>query len=333
MACKELPTIKFGDLVSNDAATLDPPFDVGDQIRFDCKMGYRRSVLYTTCQPDGTWDPVQCFPVGCGEPEYLENGTRDGHLFTFPNKIVYRCNEGYKFKNGQREQSYFCSAQGEWTPSFKHLECVPDPVPPVLSPNVPVSNPNVSVQKCPPLTHPAHGRVRVDDGTTATYTCDAGYDLLGKSTRTCQNGAWTESEPTCFQKLQKQCPDLPPTLDVISRTENHVTFKCYGREVKMECRNGSWTLAYPYCIDPRKRRMNPSPPISPKTATSPPISPKTSPKTAVVVWIGVSFLVVYLLLYWRPTATSKGNGNSDTKLNIQDRVVYKRYDTPFNYAR
>ena len=35
-------------------------------------------------------------------------------------------------------------------------------------------------------------------GTTATYTCDDGFNLNGKMDRVCQsNGLWSDSPPTC----------------------------------------------------------------------------------------------------------------------------------------
>ena len=55
---------------------------------------------------------------------------------------------------------------------------------------------------CGKLHNPAIGQVSHTAGTkfgqTATYTCDAGYNLVGVSTRTCQaTGVWSGSEPTC----------------------------------------------------------------------------------------------------------------------------------------
>ena len=54
---------------------------------------------------------------------------------------------------------------------------------------------------CPELTNPANGSVLTHDNTqdsTATYTCNTGYQLTGNSTRTCQfDGTWSGSSPTC----------------------------------------------------------------------------------------------------------------------------------------
>ena len=53
---------------------------------------------------------------------------------------------------------------------------------------------------CGTLTNPANSQVsytgRTTFGQTATYSCNAGYNLVGNSTRTC-DGVWSGSEPTC----------------------------------------------------------------------------------------------------------------------------------------
>ena len=60
----------------------------------------------------------------------------------------------------------------------------------------------LTVVDCGNLTDPANGQVNHTAGTTlgqtATYSCDAGYSLVGDSSRTCQpTGNWSGSAPTC----------------------------------------------------------------------------------------------------------------------------------------
>ena len=53
---------------------------------------------------------------------------------------------------------------------------------------------------CPDLVAPENGNVdyETQEGGTATYTCDAGYQLNGASSRTCQsNETWSGSAPIC----------------------------------------------------------------------------------------------------------------------------------------
>ena len=54
---------------------------------------------------------------------------------------------------------------------------------------------------CSPLSDPADGTVTVSGqthGSTATYTCNAGYQLVGDDARTCVHGIWTGQTPTCL---------------------------------------------------------------------------------------------------------------------------------------
>ena len=53
---------------------------------------------------------------------------------------------------------------------------------------------------CEELQNLTNGQVSMTGqsiGSTATYTCDSGYELVGDDTRTCEDGVWTGQEPTC----------------------------------------------------------------------------------------------------------------------------------------
>ena len=58
----------------------------------------------------------------------------------------------------------------------------------------------LSVRKCGGLSL-ENGNVNISlpiEGNTATYSCDAGYRLVGVAIRVCQsNGLWSETAPTC----------------------------------------------------------------------------------------------------------------------------------------
>ena len=55
--------------------------------------------------------------------------------------------------------------------------------------------------RCGSLPNPSFGRVDLTGttvGSTATYSCQSGYQLVGESTRTCQsNGQWSGVAPIC----------------------------------------------------------------------------------------------------------------------------------------
>ena len=72
---------------------------------------------------------------------------------------------------------------------------------------MPLSNHIIIVQllfpvvSCGPLTDPVNGAVTVTgtmSGSTATYSCDPGYMIVGDSTRTCgTDGMWTLATFSC----------------------------------------------------------------------------------------------------------------------------------------
>lgn len=57
------------------------------------------------------------------------------------------------------------------------------------------------MEDCGPLDAPTNGGV-IHEQTTyesvATYSCTIGYNLIGETTRMCQdNGSWSGMEPVC----------------------------------------------------------------------------------------------------------------------------------------
>ena len=60
---------------------------------------------------------------------------------------------------------------------------------------------SLTVVDCGTLTAPTNGQVMLMATTytsTADYTCDTGYNLVGVNQRTCTSaGTWTDGEPTC----------------------------------------------------------------------------------------------------------------------------------------
>ena len=54
----------------------------------------------------------------------------------------------------------------------------------------------MNADTCPELTDPPGGTV-VSDGLTAMYRCEDGLELVGTDVRICDEGIWSEEEPTC----------------------------------------------------------------------------------------------------------------------------------------
>ena len=64
---------------------------------------------------------------------------------------------------------------------------------------------------CGTLEDPENGSVDSDgttEGSSATYTCFAGYQLKGVSTRICTRSGWSGREPTCERKRKLPSDDF-----------------------------------------------------------------------------------------------------------------------------
>lgn len=129
-----------------------PPFDINTTIPYKCNSGYipidasyvaqgKKPVF--TCKllnNSALWQmDTGCKPVSCGHPGYVENAKRSGHQFVFPEKVTFKCYEGYRMVG---IDSRFCGVDGQWTPSLERIKCVPKEIncpPPGPFPNVIIS--------------------------------------------------------------------------------------------------------------------------------------------------------------------------------------------------
>jgi hypothetical protein len=120
---------------------------------------------------------------------------------------VYSCDTGYRL-TGSKTRT--CQADGTWN----------------------LTDPTCTIVDCGALTDPANGSVSAAPttyGSTGTYTCQAGFGLVGTSPRTCQaDGTWSDTAPTCGQSY---CPTPPsPTHGTVTTTATTVgstgTYAC-----------------------------------------------------------------------------------------------------------
>lgn len=144
---------------------------------YACATGYLHSGQTSTCQASGTWStPPTCTAEAsyCGAPPTVTNagaptvsgGVAGGTTNSFNATAAYACNVGYT-KNGSNPT---CLSSRSWSAA-----------------------PTCTIVSCPAVAAPLFGSVSTPNGITygssATYSCGAGYALVGSSSRQCQAGA------------------------------------------------------------------------------------------------------------------------------------------------
>lgn len=151
----------------------------GSTATYGCNSGYTASgPLTRTCQATGTWSgaAATCAINNCGPLTAPMNGTVNAPITTFGATATYACTLGYG-PSGSTTRT--CQAAGTWSG---------------IAPTCVLAN-------CPALMSPVGGTVSapvLTFGSTATYSCTAGFTLAGSRTRLCQaNSQWAGSQPTC----------------------------------------------------------------------------------------------------------------------------------------
>ncbi|CAN8005482.1 unnamed protein product, partial [Ixodes pacificus] len=174
--------------------TTQKSFPDGAVHTYKCMHGYRplNDRRSATCR--GTvWEldearPLGCHGASCGAPggrNGIDHGTFRSHVFTFPNKVEFDCERGYRLHSHDgrpvdSDYGIYCQSDGYWS----------EPPPKCL------------VVVCPQPAQVVHGDVDTSEGlkfrAVAHYSCNRRYRLVGPPSRQCQdNATWSGAEPTC----------------------------------------------------------------------------------------------------------------------------------------
>jgi hypothetical protein len=151
----------------------------GQRAAYSCDEGYAlMGEGARECQADGSWSAAaaSCSPVSCGSLSAPEHGSVMLSGTDFPARASFGCDPGYERK-GTAERE--CQADGSW--SAGTFSCEP--------------------RNCGPLTDPRNGSVALSGtsfGQAASYSCKAGFVLIGSETRSCrEDGKWSAAAPSC----------------------------------------------------------------------------------------------------------------------------------------
>lgn len=216
-----------------------------NKVTFTCEDGY---VLDTpaastlTCSEKGEWSPApptSCDPIPCKDalqaPAHGSVTPADGKGVTY-SLVTFKCDQGYKLTGYSYSQ---CLPDHSWTNTAPKCD-------PVQCKNF--------------LADPENGKVSAYGGVTSdvrTYTCNAGYKLVGASVVEClPSSEWNvTTTPTC-QPLP--CPELSkpefgsvsPSSGVTGTTAVYTCISGYtlnGTAQVLCSSNSKWSAGAPVC--------------------------------------------------------------------------------------
>ncbi|XP_064386974.1 sushi, von Willebrand factor type A, EGF and pentraxin domain-containing protein 1-like [Halichondria panicea] len=202
--CSDLPSLINGMITYSAGGSINSRL-VGSTATYSCDNGYRLvGETMRTCGSGGSWTesaPV-CHLITCSDLPSLTNGVVDYGAGSTNNRPVdtvatYSCNPGYTFNGGSTRTCEIDGNNGMWSGSAPTCQQIPCFDLPSLTNGM--------------ITYSAGGSTNIRPvGSTATYSCDNGYRLVGEAMRTCGSGiSWSGSVPVC----QQTCFDLQPLMN------------------------------------------------------------------------------------------------------------------------
>ncbi|GFQ98557.1 CUB and sushi domain-containing protein 3 [Trichonephila clavata] len=171
------------------------PGVVGQSCAFYCNSGFRLvGQANLVCGSNGQWsgNPPQCAAEGCPSLNPPQHGSNSGACTrsSVGQSCTFVCDSGYTLSG---QSTLYCQAGNTWSSS-----------PPVC----------VAPAGCPDLNPPANGAIsgscrQVAVGQSCSFSCQAGYTLVGQETLYCQTGGrWSSNTPSCNRAAATSCASL-----------------------------------------------------------------------------------------------------------------------------
>ncbi|XP_074833363.1 complement receptor type 1-like [Carettochelys insculpta] len=256
--CNVPPRLRFAEL--KDEYKNQSYFPVGKTVKYTCLPGYRGNpqIQHTiTCLETQTWSEALefCERKSCGHPGELENGGIIETDFLFGSTVHFTCDEGYRLIGRHYRQCEISDTRVAWSgdvPICERIPCLPPPD---------IFNGRITGLLVSDFSY----------GSSATYTCDRGYHLIGEASIHCTtkdglNGEWNASPPQCEEDGCRAPQILNGRVSghrLIYSHKDSITFECDpGYSMKghrlSQCQNDhTWHPPVPAC-EPVKQC--PSPP-------------------------------------------------------------------------
>ena len=199
VVCSPVNCGRLGPPTNGSVAVPDGTF-LGATASYACNEGYALSGTATrTCNDTRSWSGSEptCVPTSCGAIADVPNATASVPSATLGSTATFACNVGFAQRGGTTTTQSCDGTLWNWTGT--PLVC--DPV------------------DCGPLSSPENGSVLNPAGSqysaVAVYSCNAGYNLVGTTTRSCQaSAAWSGTAPSC---APVDC-GAPPSIENGSRS-------------------------------------------------------------------------------------------------------------------
>ncbi|KAH3836216.1 hypothetical protein DPMN_109587 [Dreissena polymorpha] len=209
----------------------------GSSAWYQCNTGYDMvGNGVRDCLSNATWSgqPPVCQIKDCKIPSIPLNGTASFNNTTFGSNVLYKCDAGFDLIGYNMPK---CLEFGNWSSPHPHCQ----------------------IKDCGSVPPPLNGVSTIGPtvfGSTATYSCDVGYDLIGSSVLHCEpNGRWNASVPTC---AIRECSQLSNPTDGNASYTNiiyksvatytcNIGFDLIGVSTRECLNNRSWSAEKPFC--------------------------------------------------------------------------------------